>query len=272
MANLSFYRDPTLSDGFGSRLAPRKNPHKGLDFPHALGTPVPAYSAGVVVTSEENPALGCIVQVKGDDGRFVGYRHLRRSAPRLQVGARVKVGTIIGQVSDTGKAAFGYHLCTTNSSNARGVFGETGVADPWPYIQRAMNGNHTASIKPTHSGYRVGPVIRSGADWSWAEPEGELAKRVQRALSARGRYNYDSGRPRPDDGEFGENTRKGVQLTLAQGDIFKGRIDGEPGRGAAYGIQKYAAKRGDYTKRGGVIDGKPRVLSWDCFALGLERP
>ncbi|BDZ66281.1 M23 family metallopeptidase [Agromyces mangrovi Wang et al. 2018] len=135
-----FYRNPTLSDGFGSTLPPRTNPHRGLDFPHALGTPVPAYSPGVVVTSQEHPVLGVIVQVKGRNGRFVGYRHLRRSAPRLDVGARVRAGTIIGQVSDTGSAAHPFHHCTTNSSNARGVFGELGVEDPWPFIQRTIRG------------------------------------------------------------------------------------------------------------------------------------
>lgn len=129
-----------------------------------------------------------------------------------------------------------------------------------------------AAATPPASGYRVGPVIRSGPDWSWAEPEGELAARVQRAMSARGRYNFEDGSPRPDDGEFGAYSRMGVQLTLDASDVFNGLIDGIPERGASYGVQEYAARFGDYLERGGVIDGAPRVLSWDCFALGLERP
>ena len=130
-----FYDTPTLSDGFGSTAFGRPNPHRGLDFPHTLGQRVPALLGGKVVTSEWHSVLGNIVQVQQDDGRFVGYRHLRSAAPRAALGSRVEQGTIIGEVSDTGSAADGYHLCTTNSSNARGVYGESGVTDPWPWIK-----------------------------------------------------------------------------------------------------------------------------------------
>lgn len=103
----------------------------------------------------------------------------------------------------------------------------------------------------------------SGRDWSYWEPTGALAKRVQRALKARGRY---SG---PVDGVFGPNTRKGVQETLRHSGEFVGTIDGVIGRGGSYGIQTYARRFGDYA---GPIDGAPRTASWTGFALGLERP
>ena len=45
--------------------------------------------------------------------------------------------------------------------------------------------------------------------------------------------------------------------------------DGQPGRGAAYGVQDYAKRFGDYT---GPRDGKPGLKTWEGFALGLERP
>lgn len=251
MADLSFYNNPDLADGFGSTAGGRPNPHRGLDFPHALGTPVPAYSPGVVVTSEWNNALGNIVQVRGDNGRYVGYRHLRSAAPRLPVGARVEVGTIVGQVSDTGSAAFGYHLCTTNSSNARGVYGESGVSDPWPYIQRAMNGDDSN-----------GGSGGGGSDWYYYDPTGQVAANIQQHLKNRGRY---SG---PVDGIWGPETRKGVQRTIKNVG-YDGPIDGIIEGNGARLIQVYAQKFGDYK---GPIDRKLGPNSWAGFELGLARP
>lgn len=101
-----------------------------------------------------------------------------------------------------------------------------------------------------------------GKDWSYWEPTGELAKRVQRALAARGRY---SG---PIDGVFGVNTRKGVQITIAKNG-YSGPIDGIIEREGCYYIQTYAKRYGDYS---GPVDRAPREASWTGFALGLERP
>lgn len=107
------------------------------------------------------------------------------------------------------------------------------------------------------------PVVKEGRDWTWWEPTGDLAKRVQRALKARGRY---AG---PIDGVFGVNTRKGIQISLAQSGLHAGDRDGTMERDEAYGIQTYARKFGSYT---GPLDGHPREMSWKGFALGLERP
>lgn len=107
------------------------------------------------------------------------------------------------------------------------------------------------------------PASAEGGDWSWWEPRGALAKRVQRALRNRGRY---SGRI---DGEFGPMTRRGVQISLAQSSIHAGDIDGTIERDEAFGVQEYAARFGDYR---GPKDGAPREQSWVGFALGLERP
>jgi len=115
------------------------------------------------------------------------------------------------------------------------------------------------------------PQVRaaaSGPDWSYWEPTGELAKQVQRGLAGMGRYNYPNGSSRPIDGDFGENARKGVQLTLKVSGEFDGLIDGKILRGGCYGIQTYAARFGDYD---GPIDGAPREASWAGFALGLKR-
>ena len=258
----NFYDGADLADGFGSTAGDRANAHRGLDIPHALGEPVPALAAGVVISSSWNSALGNIVEVRQDDGRFVGYRHLRTAAPRVSAGQRVAAGDYIGQVSDTGSAANGYHLCTTNATGPGGVLGSPAlVVDPWPWIQ------HYAMGKPRPGGT---PTDTAGAPW---EPSGDLAKRVQRALAGKDRY---AG---PADGVFGPATRRGVQLTLNASGRFGGitvpngsqqsELDGELGRGAAWGIQEYGRDFGDYA---GPQDGDPRAASWAAFALGLERP
>ena len=235
---LSFYSKPDLADGFGSVLN-RSSPHKGLDFPHAAGTPIPAYMSGVVTVSEWSNALGNIVEIRGDDGRYVGYRHMADNS-RVLKGTRLNVGGIVGEVGDTGSSAFGFHLCTTNSSAPRGVFGEGPVTDPWPFIQN--------------------PFGSSGSTFN--PPDGELQKRIQSALTARGRY---SG---PVDGEWGPNTIRGIQTTIRSVG-YVGPIDGIPGPETCKGVQEYAKIFGSYT---GPIDRVLGPKSWEGFALGLERP
>lgn len=94
-------------------------------------------------------------------------------------------------------------------------------------------------------------------------PRGELMKRIQKALAARGRY---SG---PIDGIGGANTAKGIQRTIAAGGGYTGPIDGKLGPAGALAVQRYATTWGDYV---GPLDGDPRLYSWSAFALGLERP
>lgn len=129
-----------------------------------------------------------------------------------------------------------------------------------------FNGRNAIPFVPEASDGIV--VLYGGDDWDWAEPTGDLAKRVQAALAARERYNYPDGSPRPVDGVFGRYTREGVQITLGHSGVFESKIDGDPRRGCAYGVQDYGKQFGDYA---GKRDGRPRVLSWTAFALGLER-
>ena len=266
-----FYRNPDLKDGFGSTLGGRPNPHRGLDFAQGLGKPIPALGAGVVVNSEWSASLGNIVQVRQDDGRFVGYRHMRSSAPRVAFGVRINKGDIVGQVSDTGSAAQGYHLCTTNSSNARGVFGEEGVTDPWPWIEFYLYGG-PSPIVPAEVPWRDEPgFVRVPGDGPLVWPKGDLMKRIQTGLAKRKRYDGKK------DGDGGDLTARGIQITLNESGRFggiavpnyslKSEIDGKLGGGAAWGVQEYAK---DFGKYKGVQDGDPRTASWTAFAIGLE--
>lgn len=148
-----FFADPDLADGFGSTAGDRANPHRGLDFSHGAGTPIPAYSAGTVVINEWSRALGWILELRTPLGRYVGERHMLEQSP-LDIGATVKVGQTVGLVGNTGSASRGNHLCTTNASGQGGVHGyERLVSDPWPHIQAAL-GSSTAgdTITPITSG------------------------------------------------------------------------------------------------------------------------
>ena len=160
MTLATFYANPTLSDGFGSTAGGRLNPHRGLDIPHPLGTPVPALAAGVVTLSTWHAGLGNIIEIRHDDGRHTGYRHLRTAAPRAAVGRRVTAGETIAQVSDTGSLADGYHLCTTNASRPGGVYGDPDlVTDPWPWIKFYALGGPHPDAPSSPAGGAVGPVI-----------------------------------------------------------------------------------------------------------------
>lgn len=115
----------------------------------------------------------------------------------------------------------------------------------------------------------VRPPSAEGAAWSWWEPSGELAKRVQRALALRNdRFGGVERYSGPIDGVFGPNTRRGVQITLAQSGLHSGDVDGSMERDEAVGVQEYARRFGGYA---GPIDGAPREMSWSGFAIGLER-
>jgi hypothetical protein len=101
-----------------------------------------------------------------------------------------------------------------------------------------------------------------GSNWAWNAPDSDTQKRIQKDLTARGRY---SG---PVDGDWGVNSIKGIQTTCANVG-YTGPIDGEPGPNTCHYVQVYAQKFGSYT---GPIDSVLGPNSWDGFALGLERP
>lgn len=139
-------------------------------------------------------------------------------------------------------------------------YGYTGDMDGRPGDDTsAAIAKWAATLGKTVPQIHAGP---SGRDWSYWEPTGDLAKRVQRALKKMGRYNGLI------DGKFGDLTRKGVQETLNISGRFVGKVDGLIERGGCYGIQQYAHDFGSYD---GPIDGAPREDSWAGFALGLER-
>lgn len=246
-----FYSNADLDDGFGSEKGNRSNPHRGLDVPAPLGAPVPALQGGVVVIQEWHDGLGNIVEVQQDDGRFAGYRHMRSTGgPWVHVGQRVEMGDKIGEVSDTGEWAEGYHLCHTNGSAQGAVYGSPSlVSDPWAWIKHYLFG------APRPGG-------KGSAEWAFNPPIADEQAAIQQALANRDRYDG------PIDGVWGPNSVKGLQLT-ARNVGYDGPIDGVEGPNLCYYLQVYAQRFGDYK---GPIDRVLGPNSWAGVRLGLERP
>ena len=80
--------------------------HEGFDVTAACGTPLVAVRSGTVLKSASDPPLkGYYVVIKGrSERRTYLYAHLIRPAP-VQAGQRVRAGTRIGTVGQTGNAA-----------------------------------------------------------------------------------------------------------------------------------------------------------------------
>lgn len=91
--------------------------HEGNDVFAEPGTPIVAVLGGRVENLGWTFYSGWRVGVRGDDGRYWFYAHMRRFAPGLSIGDRVEAGTLLGEVGNTGYGAvpghdgeFTYHL------------------------------------------------------------------------------------------------------------------------------------------------------------------
>lgn len=122
-------RKPKISGHFGEIGPPRSNPHRGLDFTAARGTPVHAPAAGVVVAATERydnaPNYGTVVVLDHGGGWQSLYAHL--DAYDVQVGQQVVSGERIGRVGTTGKVT-GPHVHVEMLHNGRRV-------DPEPLLR-----------------------------------------------------------------------------------------------------------------------------------------
>ncbi|MCY1059240.1 M23 family metallopeptidase [Nannocystis sp. SCPEA4] len=133
------FPNPNLADGWGSTCCGRTSPHRGVDFPQAAGTPIPAVADGVVALNQWSGCLGNVVVVQHADGMFSGYSHMIAASP-LAIGTPVTKGQQIGQVGNTGDCSQGAHLHLTMAPAVDGVFQGTTV-DPHAYIIERLECN-----------------------------------------------------------------------------------------------------------------------------------
>lgn len=271
MADLSFYTNPDLEDGFGA-TAGRRRPHGGLDFPHGYGTPIPALFSGTIAAKGDSAELGFYTQVRLGNGKVATYCHSEQPSP-FAIGQQISQGEIINTVGARGYAT-GPHLHIAIGDTL--AVGYAYCEDPWPWVQRALNGEDipdggtpAPEPVPSEDSWELAPGGEPNAP-HW--PRGPRMARVQRALSGMGRYDGII------DGIGGQLTAEGIQITLNVSGKNGGihvpdgsrptPIDGKLGENNAWGVQEYAKDFGDYN---GLQDGDPREGSWDGFALGLER-
>lgn len=97
-----------------SEFGPRENPfssgvefHKGIDIATRMGKEVVVTGDGMVIDASYNAADGNMVKIDHGYGIATSYLHLSKTA--VQKGIRVKRGTVIGYVGDTGRST-GAHL------------------------------------------------------------------------------------------------------------------------------------------------------------------
>jgi len=133
------FPNPDLADGWGSTCCGRTSPHRGVDFPQAAGTAIPAVADGVVALNQWSGCLGNVVVVQHADGMFSGYSHMIAASP-LAIGTPVTKGQQVGQVGNTGDCSQGAHLHLTMAPAANGVFQGTTV-DPHAYIIERLECN-----------------------------------------------------------------------------------------------------------------------------------
>lgn len=91
--------------------------HEGTDVFAEPGTPIRAVLGGRVEQIGWTFYSGWRVGVRGSDGRYWFYAHMRRFGPGMRIGAPVEAGTVLGEVGNTGYGAdpghfdeFTYHL------------------------------------------------------------------------------------------------------------------------------------------------------------------
>lgn len=115
--------------------------HRGKDFVHGAGTPIPVYADGRVAAITGSPVLGRCVVVRLDEGRFAGWAHVRGIV--VGEGDRVRAGDTIAHVAGAGdspgSAWAGAHAHTTLGSDEGSIFSGR-VEDPMRLIGPAISG------------------------------------------------------------------------------------------------------------------------------------
>lgn len=110
----------------GARSEGRK--HEGIDIFARRGTAVIAATEGVVLGVSTNRLGGQVVWVLGPGGQRHYYAHLDRYAD-IENGERVRPGTVLGYVGDTGNAK------GTPPHLHYGIYEADGAINPYPLLK-----------------------------------------------------------------------------------------------------------------------------------------
>jgi murein DD-endopeptidase MepM/ murein hydrolase activator NlpD len=124
----------SFSDSWGAARA-TTSWHHGVDIFAPFGAPVVAVADGVLFSVGWNRVGGRRLWLRDRQGNFFYYAHLSAFSAVAVNGARVRAGTIIGYVGNTGDAAgTPYHLHFEVHPVSLLMLGYDGAVDPYPYV------------------------------------------------------------------------------------------------------------------------------------------
>lgn len=111
--------------------------HEGNDVFAEPGTPIVSITGGRIENLGWLFYSGWRVGIRGDDGRYWFYAHLKRFAPGLSVGQRVEPGTVLGEVGNTGYGEEEGHDDEFAPHLHLGIQEPNGTwTDPYPLLRR----------------------------------------------------------------------------------------------------------------------------------------
>jgi len=164
--------DVSFSDSWGAVRAD-VGWHHGIDVFAPLGSPVVAVADGVLFSVGWNDIGGRRLWLRDRAGNFFYFAHLSRFAPVAVEGARVRAGTVIGFVGNTGDAAGSpFHLHFEIHPASLLSLGYDGAVDPYPYIsvwQRLTEAGVAALSLRASAGPAPGAILVGYTDISSAE-------------------------------------------------------------------------------------------------------
>lgn len=117
-----------IADTFGAPRG-RDRRHQGVDIFAPRGTPVSSATPGLVLAVREQGLGGRQVWVLGPAHERHYYAHLDAWAPGLRAGDRVRAGSLLGVVGDTGNAR------GTPPHLHYGIYAAHGAIDPLPRLR-----------------------------------------------------------------------------------------------------------------------------------------
>jgi murein DD-endopeptidase MepM/ murein hydrolase activator NlpD len=80
-----------------------ESPHMGVDFANKQGTPIPAFSDGVITAvGPTSNGQGNVIALKDSGGNIHQYSHLQKSL--VKPGTKVKKGQTIAAMGSTGNS------------------------------------------------------------------------------------------------------------------------------------------------------------------------
>lgn len=126
--------DPSVTHFIDSWGFPRSGGrrHKGTDVMGPMGSPVYAFTDGVIARHTNSRLGGISLYLRGDDGNSYYYAHLQGYAPLGAVGTRVHAGDHIAFNGSTGNASGG----APHIHFERQPGGGSSV-NPYPWLARA---------------------------------------------------------------------------------------------------------------------------------------